>query len=151
MKGLKKLFVSTACLFVGLTAGAQSTETIFLSGNGDGNNPKWDFFCSAGQNSGKWRKIEVPSCWESQGFGEYTFGRYYLKKGAVPSDEYGLYRTSFLIPAKWNDRKVSIVFEGVMTDAEVKVNGMLAGPIHQGAFYSFSYDITPLLKYGKKY
>ena len=150
MKGLKKLFVSTACLFVGLTAGAQSTETIFLSGNGDGNNPKWDFFCSAGQNSGKWRKIEVPSCWESQGFGEYTFGRYYLKKGALPSDEYGLYRTSFQIPAKWNDRKVSIVFEGVMTDAEVKVNGTLAGPIHQGAFYSFSYDITPLLKYGKK-
>ena len=128
MKGLKKLFVSTACLFVGLTAGAQSTETIFLS----------------------WRKIEVPSCWESQGFGEYTFGRYYLKKGAVPSDEYGLYRTSFQIPAKWNDRKVSIVFEGVMTDAEVKVNGTLAGPIHQGAFYSFTYDITPLLKYGKK-
>ncbi|MDB5190451.1 MAG: glycoside hydrolase family 2, partial [Segetibacter sp.] len=38
--------------------------------------------------------------------------------------------------------------EGVMTDAEVKVNGQSAGSIHQGAFYAFKYDITPLLKDG---
>ena len=36
-----------------------------------------------------------------------------------------------------------------MTDTKVKVNGKLAGKIHQGAFYQFKYDITPLLKYGK--
>jgi hypothetical protein len=41
------------------------------------------------------------------------------------------------------------VFEGVMTDAEVKVNGNLAGPVHQGGFYQFSYNITPLLKLGE--
>ena len=150
MNILGKLISIAVFLLVALVARSQSTETFFLSGNGDGNNPKWDFFCSAGQNSGRWRKIEVPSCWELQGFGDYTFGRYYLKKDAVPSDEYGIYRTSFQVPARWNDRKVSIVFDGVMTDAEVKVNGTLAGPVHQGAFYSFSYDITPLLKYGKK-
>ena len=33
-----------------------------------------------------------------------------------------------------------------MTDAEVKVNGIQAGPVHQGAFYPFKYDITSLLK-----
>ena len=150
MNKLGKLISIAVLMFVALMSKAQTTQTLFLSGNGDGNNPKWDFFCSAGQNSGRWRKIEVPSCWELQGFGDYTFGRYYLKKGAVPSDEYGIYRTFFQVPAQWNDRQVSIVFDGVMTDAEVKVNGMLAGPIHQGAFYSFSYDITLLLKYGKK-
>lgn len=150
MNKLGKLISIAVLMFVALMSKAQTTQTLFLSGNGDGNNPKWDFFCSAGQNSGRWRKIEVPSCWELQGFGDYTFGRYYLKKGAVPSDEYGIYRTFFQVPAQWNDRQVSIVFDGVMTDAEVKVNGMLAGPIHQGAFYSFSYDITSLLKYGKK-
>ena len=150
MNKFGKLISIAVLMFVALLSRAQTTQTLFLSGNGDGNNPKWDFFCSAGQNSGRWRKIEVPSCWELQGFGDYTFGRYYLKKGAVPSDEYGIYRTSFQVPAQWNGRQVSIVFDGVMTDAEVKVNGMLAGPIHQGAFYSFSYDITSLLKYGKK-
>lgn len=145
-----RTIVFVAALSAAFSVGAQPTERLYLSGDGDGNNPKWDFFCSAGQQSGRWSKIEVPSCWELQGFGSYTFGRYYLKKGAQPSDEWGLYRRDFRVPEGWRDRQVSIVFDGVMTDAEVKVNGMLAGPIHQGAFYSFSYDITPLLKYGKK-
>ena len=35
-----------------------------------------------------------------------------------------------------------IVFDGVMTDTEVKINGQLAGPVHQGSFYQFKYDIT---------
>jgi Beta-galactosidase/beta-glucuronidase len=37
-----------------------------------------------------------------------------------------------------------------MTDTEVKVNGRKAGEKHQGAFYRFSYDVTDMLKYGKK-
>lgn len=37
-----------------------------------------------------------------------------------------------------------------MTDAEVKINDVIAGPTHQGAFYRFSYDITDKLKFGKK-
>ena len=145
-----RAIVFVAALSAAFSVGAQPTERLYLSGDGDGRNPKWDFFCSAGQQSGRWSKIEVPSCWELQGFGSYTFGRYYLKKGAQPSDEWGLYRRDFRVPEGWRDRQVSIVFDGVMTDAEVKVNGMLVGPIHQGAFYSFSYDVTRLLKYGKK-
>lgn len=145
-----RTIVFVAALSAAFSVGAQPTERLYLSGDGDGRNPKWDFFCSAGQQSGRWSKIEVPSCWELQGFGSYTFGRYYLKKGAQPSDEWGLYRRDFRVPEGWRDRQVSIVFDGVMTDAEVKVNGTLAGPIHQGAFYSFSYDVTRLLKYGKK-
>ena len=109
----------------------------------------WDFYCSGGMNSGKWSKIEVPSQWELQGFGEYTFGRFYLVKGAKPSDETGLYRYNFKVPADWKDKQISIVFEGVMTDTEVKINNELAGDIHQGGFISFNYDITDKLKFGK--
>lgn len=137
------------CLFI-VTAGAQNTETVYLSGTGFGDTKTWDFYCSAGMNSGKWRKIEVPSQWEQQGFGEYTYGRFYLVKGTRPSDETGLYRHKFKVPADWADKTVSIVFEGVMTDTEVKVNGSLAGEIHQGGFYRFEYDITDKLKYGKQ-
>ena len=43
--------------------------------------------------------------------------------------------------------RVSIVFEGVMTDTDVLINGSSAGPVHQGGFYEFSYDITGLLKF----
>lgn len=46
--------------------------------------------------------------------------------------------------------QVSIVFEGVMTDTEVKINDIPAGDIHQGGFYRFSYDITDKLNFGKR-
>ena len=44
---------------------------------------------------------------------------------------------------------MNIVFDGSMTDTEVKINGKSAGEIHRGAFYRFKYDISKLLKYGK--
>jgi hypothetical protein len=137
------------CSWFAFAANAQLTETLYLSGTGLGDTKTWDFYCSAGMNSGKWRKIEVPSQWEQQGFGEYTFGRFYLVKGTKPSDENGLYRYKFKVPATWKDKQVSIVFEGAMTDTEVKINQVLAGEIHQGGFYRFSYDITDKLNYGK--
>ncbi len=129
---------------------AQNTETIYLSGTGPEDTKTWDFYCSAGMNSGKWRKIEVPSQWELQGFGEYTYGRFYLVKGTEPSNEYGIYRYKFQVPSDWKDKQVSIVFEGSMTDTEVKINNASAGEIHQGGFYRFSYDITDKLNYGKR-
>ena len=148
IKRIKQFFIGASCLCATVT-NAQNTETLYLSGTGLGNTVTWDFYCSEGMNSGKWSKIEVPSQWELQGFGEYTFGRFYLVKGAKPSDETGLYRYKFKVPADWKDKQVSIVFEGVMTDTEVKINNKLAGDIHQGGFISFNYDITDKLKFGK--
>lgn len=52
----------------------------------------------------------------------------------------------FLLPIVEKNDRVKLFFDGVMTDAEVWVNGKSAGQIHQGAFYRFSYDITSLLK-----
>lgn len=126
-----------------------STAVIYLSGHGADDAVEWDFRCSGGMNSGRWQKIDVPSCWEQQGFGEYTYGRYYKKPGGRASDENGLYRRTFRVPSAWNGRKVEIVFEGVMTDAAVTVNGISAGDVHQGGFTAFSYDISGLLRYGK--
>lgn len=141
--------LSLAFLLCFSSIGAQNTETLYLSGTGLGKTVTWDFYCSGGMNSGKWSKIEVPSQWELQGFGEYTFGRFYLVKEAKPSDETGLYRYKFKVPANWKDKQVRIVFEGVMTDTEVKINNKLAGEIHQGGFICFNYDITDKLKFGK--
>lgn len=141
------LLLSALCR---LTLPAQTaTERIYLSGTDAGHTEQWSFRCSAGMNSGRWRKIAVPSCWEQQGFGEYTYGRYYKKPGGRVSTETGHYRHTFRVPASWHGRKVEIVFEGVMTDAAVTVNGQTAGPEHQGGFTAFSYDISRLLHYGK--
>jgi hypothetical protein len=145
---MKKIIASTA-LFISLSAAAQHTETLYLSGTGLGSTKTWQFYCSAGMKSNKWSEIEVPSQWELQGFGEYSYGRWYTIKGAKPPVETGIYRTSFRIPPAWKGKQIRIVFEGVMTDAEVIVNGQPAGDIHQGGFNRFSYDITDKAKTGR--
>ena len=159
MKHYVCLLLVSLCL---CCAKAQQTEVRYLSGTDAENTETWDFWCSAGMNSGKWNTIEVPSCWEQQGFGGYTYGRYYIYKERDNykaydayrehdfHDEYGIYRHRFSVPREWRDKEVRIVFEGVMTDAEVKVNSAPAGPAHQGAFYRFSYDITDRLKFGEE-
>lgn len=125
---------------------AQLTEKIYLSGKGSDDMVSWDFFVTGGMNAGKWSKIGVPSCWELQGFGKYDYG---FAKDSVRGKEKGLYKHHFEVPAAWKGKVINIVFEGVMTDAEVKINGKQAGPVHEGAFYAFKYDISKLVKYGK--
>ena len=158
MKKIIGLFIILLCF---CTTKAQQTEVRYLSGTGPDHTVKWNFWCSSGMNSQKWSKIDVPSCWEQQGFGGYTYGRYYIYKEHEKEkqydayrehdfcDEYGIYRHCFDVPDTWKGKQISIVFEGVMTDAEVKINDVIAGPVHQGSFYRFSYDITDRLKFGK--
>jgi len=128
-----------------------SAQRYYLSGI-DSDTPKqWDFYCSGGQNAGKWQEIAVPSCWELQGFGEYTYGRFYKTKHLKPSTETGRYRTMFMITGhKGEDVVYRLVFEGSMTDTEVWIDGKSAGPVHQGGFTEFSYDVTRLITPGKK-
>ncbi|MGI4824196.1 MAG: glycoside hydrolase family 2 TIM barrel-domain containing protein [Janthinobacterium lividum] len=123
----------------------------YLSGRDNTHTATWDFYCTGGRKSGYWTTIQVPSCWEQQGFGAYNYGRDYKTYGKNFrfADEQGKYKHTFSVPADWQQKAVFIVFEGAMTDAEVRVNGQLAGPVHQGAFYRFKYDITPLLKAGQ--
>lgn len=144
------LFATILILFAALCVQAQnSTQRQYLSGTGLGNTVTWQFRCTDGMNSGRWSKIEVPSQWELQGFGEYTYGRWYKKKGVKnPSMEEGTYKRSFRIPKAWQGQTVRLWFDGVMTDTEVLVNGQPAGEVHRGGFYRFSYDVSPLLKYG---
>jgi hypothetical protein len=135
------------CMLCGQLLSAQQTEKVYLSGTGNNNTKNWEFFCTAGMNSGKWTTIPVPSCWELQGFGKYDYG---FAKDSVRGKEKGLYKYLFNVPDAWKSKIVKIVFEGAMTDTEVKINGQSAGEMHQGAFYAFKYDITPLLKLGEK-
>ncbi|WP_349875226.1 glycoside hydrolase family 2 TIM barrel-domain containing protein [Bacteroides cellulosilyticus] len=145
--------LSTLALATTLTAQTLSqTERQYLSGHGCDDTVEWDFFCTDGRNSGRWTKIGVPSCWELQGFGTYQYGISFYGK-AFPegiADEKGMYKYEFEVPEEFRGKQVSLVFEASMTDTEVKVNGRKAGSKYQGAFYRFSYNVTDLLKYGKK-
>jgi Glycosyl hydrolases family 2, TIM barrel domain/Glycosyl hydrolases family 2, sugar binding domain/Glycosyl hydrolases family 2/Beta galactosidase small chain len=144
---LPAIILGLASLFVAIVpATAQETIRQYLSGTDGEHTVPWDFFCSDGRNSGVWTNIAVPSCWELQGFGKFRYG--HEDKNYTPIR--GDYRHSFNVPADWRGKRVFIVFEGAMTDAAVKINGTEAGPLHQGAFYRFKYDITGLLKFGEE-
>ena len=135
----------TAALLLPMAGQAQTTEVYYLSGTDKDHTVDWEFFCSEGANSGKWSRIAVPSCWELQGFGYYNYGW-----DKSPHREQGLYKHTFQAKEVWRGKRVFLTFEGVMTDATVHVNGQLAGPIHQGAFYRFSYEVSELLRYGEQ-
>lgn len=144
-------FLSLLALSAGLWAQPSvKTERQYLSGRGCDDMVQWDFFCTGGNNSGKWTKIGVPSCWELQGFGTYQYGMKFYGK-AFPegaADEQGLYKYEFELPAEWNGKQIELVFEASMTDTQVKINGRKAGSMHQGAFYRFIYNVSDRVFFG---
>lgn len=146
-------FLSLLALSAGLLAQSSvKTERQYLSGRGCDDMVQWDFMCTGGNNSGKWTKIGVPSCWELQGFGTYQYGMKFYGK-AFPegvADEQGLYKYEFELPAEWNGKQIELVFEGSMTDTQVKINGRKAGSMHQGAFYRFIYNVSDRVFFGSK-
>ena len=125
------------------------TEVQFLSGHGPEDAVDWEFFCTSGRKSRVWTTIPVPSCWEQQGFGGYNYGNEINADATPAAGEQGLYRHSFTVPASWRGRRVRIVFDASMTDTTVWINGQQAGETHQGAFYRFHYDVTPLVRFGE--
>ncbi len=140
MKASSSLFL----LFIALLPlHAQQTEKIYLSGRDAAHPVEWEFRVDGGRRAGVMSRIPVPSCWELQGFGTYNYG-----KDDHKASETGYYRTRFFVPPRWQGRRIRIVFGGVMTDTEVRINGHAAGPVHQGGFYQFSYDITPWVHAG---
>lgn len=133
---------------------AASTETAiqYLSGHGSDDAVDWDFFCTDGNNSGKWTKIKVPSCWELQGFGTYQYGMPFYGKADPPgiAKEQGKYKYKFKLPKEWAGREVRIVFDGVMTDCEAQINGRKCVGLHQGSFYRFKADVSDRIFFGDK-
>jgi hypothetical protein len=121
---------------------APVTEQRYLSGKGPKTAVPWEFKVSEGRRAGAWTTIPVPSNWELQGFGGYDWG-----EGNKGFNEQGQYRMKFAVPPAWKGRAIKLVFEGVMTETTVRVNGVLAGDTHIGGYYRFSYDITKLVKH----
>jgi beta-galactosidase/beta-glucuronidase len=140
--------IDTGIALSSVNAFAQTTQVQYLSGTGNDDTVDWEFMVSGGRNSGQWATIPVPSNWEMQGFGTHHYYEDWSNNRAP--DSVGYYRYRFPVPRGWQEKKIDLVFGGAMTDTEVKINGRLAGPAHQGGFYQFRYDITGLLRYGRE-
>jgi hypothetical protein len=124
-------------------AHSQDTQRQYLSGHGKDDPVAWKFFCTSGPQSGYWTNLPVPSNWELFGFGSMN----YHKDPTNAWGEQGRYEREFTVPRQWNAHRVFLVFDGVMTDTSASLNGQSVGPMHQGSFYRFKYEVTELLKF----
>jgi beta-galactosidase len=102
----------------------------------------------------QWALIDVPSNWELQGYGIpiYLNQPYPFKKDP-PHIQHnynpvGSYRTTFLVPAKWEGRQVFLHFAGVESAFYVWVNGAKVG-YSQGSRLPAEFDITHYLRPGE--
>jgi len=132
-----------AFLLCATMVSAQQTELQYLSGHGKDDAVPWKFFCTSGAQSGYWTNLPVPSNWELHGFGTLN----YYKDLTNAYHETGLYEDNFSVPAGWSKKRVFLVFQGAMTDTSAKLNGQSTGPMHQGGYYQFKYEVTPLLNF----
>lgn len=118
-------------------------KTFYLSGQDRSTAVDWEFKIDKGRSSGRWTTIPVPSNWETEGFGYYLYGMDDPKKRVVPTADYR-HRFNF---NKNSDKRYFITFQGVMTDAKVKLNHQSVG-VHEGGHTEFSFEITDYLKDG---
>ncbi|HCO68644.1 MAG TPA: beta-galactosidase [Dysgonomonas sp.] len=109
-----------------------------------------------------WKDIEVPSSWESLGYGTmlYTNIRYPFKKNppliqTVPGytiekepNPVGSYRKDFTIPENWDGKQIFLHFNGVYSGMYLWVNGKKIG-YSQGANNDAEFDVTSYVKPGK--
>lgn len=133
---------------IAIRSDEHGAERVYLSGAGASDTVDWQFKCSYGRKCGEWTTIPVPSNWEQQGFGNYNYGH---DSPSEKHDEVGTYKTTFFAPVSWKDKHIRIVFEGVMTETTVYVNGEKLGTENLGGYVPFRHDLSKvkgLVRYG---
>lgn len=86
------------------------------------------------------------SAWEKVGLPHSFSTPYFMSKDFYVG--YGWYRKAFPVRKELLGKNCFLEFDGVFQEAEVFVNGHLAGT-HKGGYTGFSIDLTKYLKEGK--
>ncbi len=89
-----------------------------------------------------WRDLDLPHDWSIEG--ELDPANPMGNDGGYFPAGIGWYQKHFQVPDGWQEKQVSIYFEGVYMNAEVYINGIYLGKRPYG-YSSFSYDLTPYL------
>ncbi|HEY8689605.1 MAG TPA: glycoside hydrolase family 2 TIM barrel-domain containing protein [Chitinophagaceae bacterium] len=150
---LKKMFKQTvilcflcAGLLVNISAQIQTRKIVsfdadwrFLKADNEGTE-KISF------DDSKWRKLDVPHDWSIEG--PYDRNNPTSRGGGYLPAGIGWYRKTFSLDDSYNNKKVSIQFDGVMANSDVWINGFHLGKRPYG-YISFVYDLTGHLNIGK--
>jgi beta-galactosidase len=143
-----KLRIKLLFLLVLISQGlfAQSRTTLNF-------NKDWKFFLGDVEeakaeifNDSKWRTLTLPHDWSIEGkFDEKNPAK--PEGGGLPTG-IAWYRKVFIAPINYNEKTVSIEFDGVYKNSEVYLNGQLLGKRPYG-YISFAYELNKYLKPGK--
>ena len=104
-------------------------------------------------NDSTWKSIPVPSNWQMHGYDKPVYTNvnypYPIDPPFVPNENpTGCYRQKFTVPAKWENRKTFIVFQGVDSAFYAWINGHPIG-FSKGSRMPAEFDITPFLNAGQ--
>ncbi|MEJ8819828.1 glycoside hydrolase family 2 TIM barrel-domain containing protein [Lacibacter sp. H407] len=102
-----------------------------------------------------WKKINVPSSWEMQGYDKpiYKSAVYPFRPvnpPHVPQDYNGVgcYQKTFTVPANWKNMNITLHFGGVSSAYKLWINGKFAG-YAEDSFLPSEFNITPYLQDGE--
>lgn len=113
-------------------------------------------------NDSKWQRVTIPHDWAIYGPFSYDNDKQHLaiaqdgqkqamehagRTGGLPFVGTGWYRTELKLPESLSGRRVRLVFDGAMSNAEVYVNGSKVGYWPYG-YNSFYFDVTKFVKPG---
>ncbi|SMP73244.1 beta-galactosidase [Neorhodopirellula lusitana] len=93
-----------------------------------------------------WRVLDVPHDWAFEA--DYSRDAAQRDTGGYKPGGIGWYRKQFEVPAEWQNKRVSIHFDGVYMNSEVWINGHRLGKRPYG-YIPFHYDLTEYLQPGE--
>lgn len=114
-------------------------------------------------DDGLWSDVQVPHDWAIEGPFNLNQDMQFVKviedgdkearlrtgrTGALPATGIGWYRRLLHLPVECSGQRVYIEFDGVMSNAQVYLNGKLIGQRPYG-YSSFSFDLTDYFSFGK--
>ncbi len=103
----------------------------------------FDFDWQFSRDSIGWQTVQLPHDWNI--FDTFVEGREANGSAAGLPDGIGWYQKRFAAPKAWQDRRVSILFDGIFQRSEVWLNGHFLGYRPYG-YCSIEYDLTPYLQ-----
>ena len=146
IKAYKLTLLLFFALFNSLTTNAQARERINLQND-------WKFIKGNPENASQvtfddtqWKTVKIPH--------DSAIGEPFIKDGdgntgKLPWKAEGWYRKTLDIKPSYKNKRIILVFDGVMAFPKVYINGNLAGQWDYG-YNSFYIDITGFLNFDKK-
>ncbi|CAM4218429.1 beta-galactosidase GalB [Zobellia roscoffensis] len=92
-----------------------------------------------------WHKLNLPHDWAIEG----PFDKKYnARTGGLPVHGTAWYRKHFTIDKKYTEQQIAVLFDGVMNNSRVYINGEYIGERPFG-YMGFELDLTPFIKFGE--